>query len=73
MLAACKWQIQVHCAQSEAVKAKYLMRDAAPSASPNQAKASWLPDFYSGATESFGRFTEGFLLRRLQRAIEALE
>ena len=24
-----------------------------------------LPDFYSGATDRIGRFTEGFLLRRL--------
>jgi hypothetical protein len=27
-----------------------------------------LPDFYSGATDRIGRFTEGFLLRRLHRS-----
>jgi len=29
-----------------------------------------LPDFYSGATDRIDRFTEGFLLRRLQIYIE---
>jgi hypothetical protein len=32
---------------------------------PTQAQGFQLPDFYSGATDRFGRFTEGFSLRRL--------
>ena len=34
----------------------------------HRAKGYLLPDFYSGATGHPGRFSEGFLLRRLQPA-----
>ncbi|MGA8157118.1 MAG: hypothetical protein WB822_13115, partial [Rhodoplanes sp.] len=37
-----------------------------PRPSPSQAQGFQLPDFYSGATDQLGCFTEGFLLRRLQ-------
>ena len=36
-----------------------------PPPSADAAKGFQLPDFYSGATDRIGRFTEGFLLRRL--------
>src|SRR5207253_9191390 len=37
-----------------------------PPPSADAAQGFQLPDFYSGATDRIGRFTEGFLLRRLQ-------
>ena len=37
-----------------------------PPPSANAAQGFQLPDFYSGATDQLGRFTEGFSLRRLQ-------
>ena len=40
-----------------------------PRPSPSQAQGFQLPDFYSGATDQLGRFTEGFSLRRLQASI----
>jgi hypothetical protein len=36
-----------------------------PPPSADAAQGFQLPDFYSGATDRIGRFTEGFLLRRL--------
>ena len=32
-------------------------------------RAAQVPDFYSGATDRLGRFTEGFLLRRLHEVV----
>ena len=41
-----------------------------PPPSADAAQGFQLPDFYSGATDRIGRFTEGFLLRRLHLAPE---
>ena len=43
-----------------------------PPPSADAAQGFQLPDFYSGATDRIGRFTEGFLLRRLQAVMPSL-
>ena len=48
-------------------------RSIIPALRPRGTKGYQLPEFYSGATERSGRFTEGLLLRRLHaRLVDVL-